>query len=75
MDNGLNIATRYGQVGIALALANTPDRAAKILQRYTAQCISCDTSPNQLAENLGQRSEEHTSELQSRSELVCRLLL
>src|SRR2546428_9163648 len=29
-----------------------------------------------LSENLfGQRSEEHTSELQSRSDLVCRLLL
>src|SRR2546421_6022543 len=25
--------------------------------------------------NLGKRSEEHTSELQSRSDLVCRLLL
>ncbi len=54
MDKGLNIATRYGQVGIALALANTPHRAAKILQRYAAQCISCDTSPDKLAENLGQ---------------------
>src|SRR5206468_6464760 len=28
-----------------------------------------------LAEALGDRSEEHTSELQSRSDLVCRLLL
>src|SRR5206468_11761070 len=28
-----------------------------------------------LAEQLDERSEEHTSELQSRSDLVCRLLL
>src|SRR3712207_8038300 len=28
-----------------------------------------------LAERIGQRSEEHTSELQSRQYLVCRLLL
>src|SRR5206468_11769607 len=28
-----------------------------------------------LREIIGQRSEEHTSELQSRSDLVCRLLL
>src|SRR3989449_5233283 len=32
-------------------------------------------SPQLLAEHHGQRSEEHTSELQSRLHLVCRLLL
>src|SRR3712207_8177656 len=31
--------------------------------------------PRDLAEHLVQRSEEHTSELQSRQYLVCRLLL
>src|SRR5438270_12838940 len=30
---------------------------------------------NSLAGNIGDRSEEHTSELQSQSNLVCRLLL
>src|SRR5206468_11483256 len=30
---------------------------------------------NGMAQNFGLRSEEHTSELQSRSDLVCRLLL
>src|SRR5690625_5731832 len=36
------------------------------------------TTPDKVllgAVNLGQRSEEHTSELQSRGHLVCRLLL
>src|SRR5690606_41916726 len=32
-------------------------------------------SPRELAVNGRQRSEEHTSELQSREKLVCRLLL
>src|SRR2546428_5353594 len=31
--------------------------------------------PDNMIENLHERSEEHTSELQSRSDLVCRLLL
>src|SRR3989442_9555329 len=40
--------------------------------------VAAITPPNRLAELgrfFGQRSEEHTSELQSRPHLVCRLLL
>src|SRR2546421_8267554 len=33
------------------------------------------SSPHERARSEGPRSEEHTSELQSRSDLVCRLLL
>src|SRR5260221_10889002 len=37
---------------------------------------AADLSPAQIAEaRAGDRSEEHTSELQSHSDLVCRLLL
>src|SRR3712207_8872490 len=36
--------------------------------------VSCDTNPH-LEEQFLPRSEEHTSELQSRQYLVCRLLL
>src|SRR2546422_6459005 len=36
---------------------------------------SADTRRQCSAENSGRRSEEHTSELQSRLHLVCRLLL
>src|SRR5687768_18605087 len=35
--------------------------------------VSCD--PNSAARRISRRSEEHTSELQSRLHLVCRLLL
>src|SRR3712207_8096981 len=43
----------------------------------TMQFIDCDvaTYGMGLAASMGQRSEEHTSELQSRQYLVCRLLL
>src|SRR2546430_9721325 len=49
--------------------------------RSQKQCM-CPPKPNQLATtwrgeptNCTRRSEEHTSELQSQSNLVCRLLL
>src|SRR5204862_5868472 len=35
----------------------------------------CDARVSQRKETAGNRSEEHTSELQSRRDLVCRLLL
>src|SRR5438874_2956060 len=43
-----------------------------------APCIACSNAANWLMGNVPtsvQRSEEHTSELQSRRDLVCRLLL
>ena len=37
--------------------------------------LNLSLTDNKIVSLLGPRSEEHTSELQSRSELVCRLLL
>src|SRR2546429_6953073 len=48
---------------------------------FSLQCsarVACDTLPDRLfslGSSLAARSEEHTSELQSRLHLVCRLLL
>src|SRR5206468_13081622 len=53
------LATLGKQVGVAVY---TPESGEKNVQRVVATA-------------LGRRSEEHTSELQSRSDLVCRLLL
>src|SRR3712207_7138157 len=47
------------------------DLSAQIM----AQAQRNRMSPEQYAQQLQQRSEEHTSELQSRQYLVCRLLL
>src|SRR5690625_6907297 len=40
-----------------------------------AQTVIGGTSAEALVQNIPKRSEEHTSELQSRGQLVCRLLL
>src|SRR5258707_7178934 len=40
-----------------------------------AWCVSTSSSPAHRSPRLRRRSEEHTSELQSRQYLVCRLLL
>src|SRR5699024_12663086 len=41
----------------------------------TQTCFAVESLLNEMADKIGIRSEEHTSELQSRFELVCRLLL
>src|SRR5206468_6148514 len=57
----------------------TPTEATS--HRQATRRARCRTRPDRSPENrsasarLGSRSEEHTSELQSRSDLVCRLLL
>src|SRR5438874_6650305 len=55
--------------GVAVMVAQTPDWAAD-------QSADCPSGISQLwRPPPGKRSEEHTSELQSRRDLVCRLLL
>src|SRR5206468_6507687 len=46
-----------------------------IAKRAGLNCGNCKTTIKQGKYHLRKRSEEHTSELQSRSDLVCRLLL
>src|SRR5438874_4050825 len=48
---------------------------AACLTRLSTRTRSTGTSHPKDASYLGTRSEEHTSELQSRRDLVCRLLL
>src|SRR5206468_5733119 len=51
-------------------------RRLRFLFRFTNQHVRLGTAqPTQATLRLPERSEEHTSELQSRSDLVCRLLL
>src|SRR3712207_843771 len=65
-----------GGVGINLAIADAV-AAANILARplRAGRVRSGDLAAVQLRRELPTRSEEHTSELQSRQYLVCRLLL
>src|SRR5690606_39743457 len=50
-----------------------PPRTADKLSAHLSSLLS--VSHRSRAERQGERSEEHTSELQSRENLVCRLLL
>src|SRR2546430_1548101 len=54
------------------------DLAAKQLEEAAREIATMDATKKEIVYNLGlvyERSEEHTSELQSQSNLVCRLLL
>src|SRR5438105_6385159 len=67
------------KVAIALAYVGSPEvhREPKRVQRSFVERQGT-LGESKLVENLGRahiRSEEHTSELQSRVDLVCRLLL
>src|SRR2546421_5028968 len=53
-------------------LPRLDDQALLVLERVRADQLDDFLEPRLAREN---RSEEHTSELQSRSDLVCRLLL
>src|SRR5688572_31693341 len=55
-----------------LAPAKTP---AKIIARMSDVAVKAVSNPETRRRLEDQRSEEHTSELQSQSNLVCRLLL
>src|SRR5206468_10021727 len=61
---------------VALALKQNPTAQIAVLQAAQSEqdknIARADLLPQT---NLGVSSEEHTSELQSRSDLVCRLLL
>src|SRR5437899_6561904 len=53
--------------------SNTPaDKRAELLEKISA---NLKARADELAKTIAQRSEEHTSELQSLRHLVCRLLL
>src|SRR2546427_8233632 len=65
--------TLFRSPGRAVALEALLDQLGVLLQR----CISLESRRASRPANYGtlERSEEHTSELQSQSNLVCRLLL
>src|SRR5699024_12602519 len=54
---------------------NSPPAGAFRGFGVTQTCFAVESLLNEMADKIGIRSEEHTSELQSRFELVCRLLL
>src|SRR5438876_8191691 len=67
---------RAGRLGQAIGLQHVNPERIKITRDLGIEArASSDQIPHALAEGGMQRSEEHTSELQSPVHLVCRLLL
>src|SRR5699024_12003033 len=66
-SNGVNVALRGKNISYAFLDANQKQRRARGVR------LGTDYDKEALLDEL--RSEEHTSELQSRFDLVCRLLL
>src|SRR3712207_7804918 len=58
-----------------LSTDSTPCSSIFACQPFTFRPTPCDSRPERSLERHLARSEEHTSELQSRQYLVCRLLL
>src|SRR2546430_7940161 len=59
--------------GTAIAVLSGPSFAQEVYDRQPTAVVAASRDP--VAVQRVQRSEEHTSELQSQSNLVCRLLL
>src|SRR5690554_7208504 len=60
----------------AIRVANQPLEALQVIHDEVGALIGGESSSEADGQRLGgKRSEEHTSELQSRPHLVCRLLL
>src|SRR5206468_6204931 len=69
--------SRHRSAGPATAAGSPPTGrgSCACTPRGESICASCCAAAAARADRFPARSEEHTSELQSRSDLVCRLLL
>src|SRR5689334_23495093 len=68
-DQHDHVPSRLGMVGLS-GLRTDP-----VIERDRARRLAVEADQGGELRQLGQRSEEHTSELQSQFHLVCRLLL
>src|SRR3989442_10978419 len=75
----LALVTRYGLIGVVIGILVLWWLASRLLARTITGPLATLTATAQEFGSgrpaAGKRSEEHTSELQSRPHLVCRLLL
>src|SRR5687768_17956052 len=68
-------AVADGQVADALVVSAVLDHDLRLVRHLGQEGLRLRGEPRQRLAAQGERSEEHTSELQSRLHLVCRLLL
>src|SRR3712207_7443196 len=62
-------------IATSLSVAPSAAAASSATDASASRALPCTLSSVRLKTTFGRRSEEHTSELQSRQYLVCRLLL
>ena len=77
-DEAGALAVRTGRPGEAVAVSESPDQVSigGEEDEFLASIVELVSFSHAVrAVDQGRRSEEHTSELQSRTNLVCRLLL
>src|SRR5690349_22712973 len=67
--------TLFRSTSSALARRNSPNVGSAMSSDSSTQASSCSALGSSGKRGAFARSEEHTSELQSRRDLVCRLLL
>src|SRR5205085_5622856 len=77
---GLELADVDGAVTVKAVLADSPAAKAGLkvgdrITEYRGKAVAATADLLKHAAAVAKRSEEHTSELQSQSNLVCRLLL
>src|SRR5437667_3003051 len=73
-EQALSQSARQRHRGPDWSGVHVDDRAVLVHERLAIVDVSSGAQPLRSADD-GERSEEHTSELQSHHELVCRLLL
>src|SRR5206468_10852909 len=71
--SSFHVAERWG-IGVG-SMVFAPELDYDEWEIYNPDLLIANFNEGNFGEWTGPRSEEHTSELQSRSELVCRLLL
>src|SRR3712207_737278 len=73
--NAVNLAMRDELWGLLLAVRDDPDLRVAVLRGAGERAFCAGADVKEFGTAPSVRSEEHTSELQSRQYLVCRLLL
>src|SRR5206468_12773040 len=76
LHDALPISSATARIRTRAATSRFPSRVSRSSSATDSASVSASSSTEELLKRPPpQRSEEHTSELQSRSDLVCRLLL
>src|SRR5690606_39651817 len=72
---GIDTDVKFDETGTVISVSDGVVRIFGLRNAESNELLEFDNGMQAIVMNLEERSEEHTSELQSRENLVCRLLL